>query len=325
MHINDIYALAHTDLKKTEQLITENLHSPIGLINDLSDHIIQSGGKRIRPLLVLLSAKSLGYEGDLHIHLAAVVELIHTATLLHDDVIDSSTLRRGQGTANAVWGNQASVLVGDYLYSHAFRLMVGMNQMLVMDMLAESTNTIVQGEILQLMHCHNPDITEETYLDVIQRKTGKLFQTSTKLGSILAPQADQSALYQSALGEFGMHLGTAFQIIDDALDYQAHSEQMGKNRGDDLTEGKTTLPLIYALQHCNAEDAQIIRQSLLNGDSSQLDKVISIIEATKAMEYTFEFAKKIILQAIDCLNPLPDSEYRNALKGLAQFVVQREH
>ena len=301
MQIESIYSLVEIDLKKTEQLVADSLESPIKLISDLGHHIISGGGKRIRPLLVLLSANAFNYKGDFHIRLAAIIELIHTATLLHDDVIDASTLRRGQNTANAVWGNQASVLVGDYLYSHAFQLMVCMNDLQVMEALAQSTNTIVQGEILQLQNCHNADTTEAAYLEVIRCKTGKLFQTSGELGAIIA-DADKTS--RAAIGEFGMQLGMGFQLIDDALDYQANVEKTGKHIGDDLAEGKMTLPLIYALQNCDAKAAKLIRHSVEIGDRSHLTDILHVIETTQAMAYTFELAQQAISKAIHMLEKL---------------------
>lgn len=322
MQIESIYSLAETDLKESEQLIIQSLQSPIELINQLSCHIIQSGGKRIRPLVVLLCARALGYQGNLHTRLAAIVELIHTATLLHDDVIDASTLRRGQNTANAVWGNQASVLVGDYLYSHAFQLMVAMDNMLVMEILAASTNTIVQGEILQLQHCYNAQTTEKAYLEVIQCKTGKLFQTSAKLGAIVS-NANETQCH--AIGEFGMRLGITFQLVDDALDYRANTTKAGKNVGDDLAEGKATLPLIYALQKCNPEEAELIRTSLETGDRTHLPEILRIIETTQAMEYTFALSRQTIEEAIGYLEKVPASVYREALFGLCQFVIERDY
>jgi octaprenyl-diphosphate synthase len=322
MHIDSIYALMKTDLKKTEQLVLESLHSPIELINELSSHIIKSGGKRIRPLLVLLSAKVFGYQGDLHIRLAAVVELIHTATLLHDDVVDSSALRRGQETANAIWGNQASVLVGDYLYSHAFRLMVDMNDLSIMDTLAQSTSTIVQGEILQLLNCHNPKTTETAYLEVIRCKTGQLFKTSAQLGAMIA---GCSEIEQKMIGEYGLHLGIAFQLIDDALDYHADVTKAGKNVGDDLAEGKATLPLIRAMQKCTSEEAHLIEQSLISGDRTYLEEILRIIKTTQAMQYTDSLAQQMIAKAINCLEDIAPSKYRDALTGLAKFVIQRDY
>ncbi len=322
MQIESIYSLVKGELEQSEQLVSDSLQSPIELINDLSRHIIQSGGKRIRPLLVLLCAKAFGYQGDLHIRLAAIVELIHTATLLHDDVIDASTLRRGQNTANSVWGNQASVLVGDYLYSHAFQLMVGMDNMLVMEILARSTNTIVQGEILQLQHSYHAKTSEEVYLEIIRCKTGKLFQASAELGAVIA-SIDETDY--EAIGTFGLQLGVAFQLIDDALDYHSNPEKVGKNIGDDLAEGKTTLPLIYALQNCNAQEAKLIQSSVEAGDCSHLPEILRIIETTQAMTYTFSLAQQTIANAIIALEKIPSSIYRDALKSLAEFVVNRQY
>lgn len=320
--IDSIYSLVKTELKKTEELVLKSIHSPIELINELSQHIIKSGGKRIRPLLVLLSAKAFNYEGDAHICLAAVVELIHTATLLHDDVVDSSMHRRGQDTANAIWGNQASVLVGDYLYSHAFRLMVGLNNLTVMDILSRATSTIVQGEILQLLNCHNPKTNEMTYLEVIRSKTGQLFKTSAQLGAIIA---NCSEAEKKAIGEYGMHLGTAFQLIDDVLDYDGDGAKTGKDMGDDLAEGKATLPLIYALQKCTSPEAQLIEQSLISGDRTYLNEILRIIETTGAIQYTEQLAQQMIAKAVDCLETIAPSSYRDGLEGLARFVAQRDY
>ena len=288
----------------------------------MSQHIIKSGGKRIRPLLVLLSAKVFDYEGDEHVCLAAAVELIHTATLLHDDVVDSSMHRRGQDTANAIWGNQASVLVGDYLYSHAFRLMVGLNNIAVMDVLSKSTSTIVQGEILQLLNCHNPKTNEVAYLEVIRSKTGQLFKTSALLGAMIT---DSSETEREAIGEYGMHLGTAFQLIDDTLDYRGDGAKTGKDMGDDLAEGKATLPLIYALQKCTSLEAQLIEQSLISGDRTYLNEILRIIETTGAIQYTEHLAQQMIAKAVDCLEAISPSVYRDALDGLARFVVRRDY
>lgn len=322
MQIDAIYSLVNEELKQTEQLIEQSLASEVALINELSRHIIQSGGKRIRPLLVLLSAKAFAYSSHFHIHLAAIVELIHTATLLHDDVIDGSTLRRGQSTANALWGNQASVLVGDYLYAHAFQLMVEMDRMEILLALSESTKVIVQGEILQMQYSHRASTSEADYLEVIRCKTGKLFQTSATLGAMIA---NAGLAEVKAIGEFGLQLGIAFQLMDDALDYQADPTKVGKNLGDDLAEGKMTLPLIYALQHCSVSEAKLIQHSIEAGDISHLTEILHIIETTQGMKYTLALAERIVQQAIRYLHTLPVSLYCDALKGLAEFAVQREY
>lgn len=318
MDLTAIRALVQADLAATDQLIIDEcLQSEIKLIRQLGSHLIQSGGKRLRPVLVLLSAHAYSYQGRAHIDLAAIIELIHTVTLLHDDVVDNSELRRGQSTANALWGNAASVLVGDFLYSRAFQRMVGINNMEVLKTLANATNVISEGEILQLLNCKNPDTTEAEYMTVIRAKTGALFSTATQMGPLLTHQP------AAAMMQYGMHLGMAFQLVDDVLDYSTSSNELGKNQGDDLAEGKPTLPLIYAAQHGTAKQRHCIREAILNASRSNLDLILATIESTGAIAYTYQLAQQHVTQAINYLSEVPDSPYRQALKDLAQFAVER--
>lgn len=315
-----IKQLIALDFKAVNQLIQQSLASKVVLIDQLSHHIINSGGKRLRPLLVLLSAKTAGYEGDKHIDLAAIIEFIHTATLLHDDVVDASEMRRGKETANSIWGNEASVLVGDFLYSRAFQMMVNVNNMRVMSILSNATNTIAEGEVMQLLYCHNPDTTEEQYRDVIYCKTAKLFEAGCQLGAVLAQtDPDTEKLY----AKFGRHLGTAFQLVDDALDYSGNTEQIGKNIGDDLAEGKPTLPLIHAMKHADDKQRQCIRAAIKNGGYEHIDAIQAAIAATNALEYTNQAAQKECEIAMSCLEKLANSEYKNALQIIAQFSIAR--
>ncbi len=317
----DIIGLVSDDMQAVDRLIMARLDSDTTLINQLGSYIISSGGKRLRPLLALLAAKACDYAGDEHIQVAAIIEFIHTATLLHDDVVDASAMRRGRDTANAVWGNEASVLVGDFLYSRAFQMMVDINQMRVMDILAETTNTIAEGEVMQLMNRNEPDTTEERYIDVIQSKTAKLFEAATRLGAILSQQ-DKST--EDALAKYGMHLGTAFQLIDDALDYDANSSlEIGKNIGDDLAEGKPTLPLIHAIRSAPENEAAIIRRAIEEGGLDNISGILSIIESTNSIAYTRSLAREEAGRAIDCLSCLKSNPYRHALTGLAGFAVDR--
>lgn len=321
MDLTAIRTLVQNDLAAADHLIDECLHSEIALIPRLGHHLIHSGGKRLRPLLVLLSAHAFSYRGEKHIDLAAIIELIHTATLLHDDVVDTSELRRGQSTANAIWGNAASILVGDFLYSRAFQRMVAINNLEVMGVLANATNTIAEGEILQLLNCKNPHTTETEYMNVIRAKTGTLFATATQMGPVLC----QNLTMQTAMMHYGMHLGTAFQLIDDALDYSSSSEALGKNCGDDLAEGKPTLPLLYVLQHGTTEEKQCVTQAIANASRDHLDLILKAIESTGAIAYTYQLANQHIKQAIRYLSDVPDSPYRQALSALAQFAVERSY
>lgn len=322
MHFDSIHALIQDDLIATDQLIVTQLQSDIPLIQELSKYIIESGGKRLRPLLVLLSARAFAYDGNHHITLAAIIELIHTATLLHDDVVDASKLRRGKASANSIWGNEASVLVGDYLYSRAFQMMISVNNMTIFEILAEAANTLAAGEVLQLIQQHNPDIDEARYMQVIQSKTAKLFEVAAKTGAILSERTPQET---AAIAQYGMHLGTAFQLVDDALDYCATSEEFGKNLGDDLAEGKTTLPLIYSMQHGTPEQITLIRQAIIRGNSNSLPEIIQVIESTEAIAYTYKAACKQVDAAIAALDEIPKSPYHQALRELAQFAVERKY
>lgn len=324
MTIEDVFKLIKGDMDKVNSLIQHSLYSEVVLINQVSQYIINSGGKRLRPILVLLSANAFSYNNreDKHITLAAVVEFIHTATLLHDDVVDESELRRGKDTANELWGNAASVLVGDFLYSRAFEMMVGVGSMKVMEILSHSTNTIAEGEVLQLLNCNDASTTEERYLEVIHFKTAKLFESASQLGAVVA---GQDKAIEQAMARFGMHLGTAFQLIDDVLDYSASSEDMGKNVGDDLAEGKPTLPLIFAMQHGSDEQAKMIREAIEQGGLDQIDAITQTIHATGALDYTREVAGKEAALAIAQLDVIADSDYKQALITLAEFSVKRNH
>ena len=322
MDLASIRNLVHEELVAADNLIDECLHSEISLIKQLGQHLIHSGGKRLRPLLVLLSARTFNYTGLSHIELAAVIELVHTATLLHDDVVDTSDMRRGKRTANAIWGNAASILVGDFLYSRAFQLMVRTHNMRVMQILAQATNVIAEGEILQLLNCKNPDVNEATCMEVIRAKTGTLFATATELGAVLTQQSEQMI---TAMREYGMHLGIAFQLADDALDYHASSETLGKNKGDDLAEGKITLPLIYALKNSSAAQANIISDIIHHTNEVDREQVFAIIESTGAIRYTYDLAQQYAKRAVEFLNELPESPYRAALIALAEFAVARTY
>lgn len=320
--LQQLRALVTTDLQDADQLILKQLHSDVALVNQLGAYIINSGGKRMRPLLVLLAARACGYEGGQHVDCAAIIEFIHTATLLHDDVVDGSDMRRGEETANSVWGNDASVLVGDFLYSRAFQMMVGVGSMDVMEIMADTTNLIAEGEVMQLLNCHDPDITEEKYLKVIYAKTGKLFEAGARLGAVLAGRPKQE---QEALASYGAHLGTAFQMVDDHLDYGSSSDEIGKNIGDDLAEGKTTLPLIYALRHGTPEQVAILRHAIEEGRREDFDLVSKAIESTGAIAYTARRAADEAAAAAQSLVDLPDSPYKEALIQLAEFSVRRNH
>ncbi len=314
--------LTADEAKAVDQLIINELSSDVILINQMSHYIIGSGGKRLRPMLLLLAAKALGKVADEHLILAAVIEFIHTATLLHDDVVDESDLRRGKDSANAVWGNAASVLVGDYLYSSAFEMMVRTNNMRVMKILSTTTTAIAEGEVLQLLNCNNPDTTEQKYLEVIARKTAILFSAATRLAAVIAG-SDQET--EEALAIYGQQLGVAFQLIDDALDYKSTTEDLGKNLGDDLAEGKPTLPLIYAIANGSEQESQVIVDAIKQGSREAFNQVYDIVIATNAIEYTEKCADEAAQKAIDALDCLPESESKQALISLAKFSVQRDH
>jgi len=319
---DSIKNLTAIEAKAVDQLIINELSSDVILINQMGHYIVGNGGKRLRPMLLLLAAKALGGVNDNHLILAAVIEFIHTATLLHDDVVDESDLRRGKESANAVWGNAASVLVGDYLYSSAFEMMVRTGNMRVMEILSKTTTAIAEGEVLQLLNCNNPETTEAKYLEVIARKTAILFSAATRLGAVLA---DTTAEVEESLAEYGQQLGIAFQLIDDALDYKATTEELGKNLGDDLAEGKPTLPLIYAIQNGTPVEADIIIDAIKNGKREAFNEVYAVVKRTKAIDYTEQRADEAAQKAIDALNVLPNSDYKAALTLLAKFSVQRNY
>jgi octaprenyl-diphosphate synthase len=318
----DVQALSRADMEAVNTLIRTRLASDVVLINQIAEHIIGGGGKRLRPMLHLLAARAAGYRGDDHIQLAALIEFIHTSTLLHDDVVDESDLRRGRKTANAVWGNAASVLVGDFLYSRAFQLMVELDSMRVMRILADTTNRIAEGEVLQLLNIGNPDTNEQAYLDVIERKTAVLFAAATRLGAVLAGLPREQ---EEALAEYGLQLGYAFQIADDLLDYVSDAGTLGKNIGDDLAEGKPTLPLIYAIAHSTPEQAASLRRAIETGGLDSLDNIVAAIRDSGALERTRAKAHAFAQAARAALAPLPASREREALEVLADYALQRDH
>ena len=317
---DSVVALTRDDMQAVDRLISASLKSDVALVSQVSKYIVMSGGKRLRPVIVLLASRALGYEGEQHIRAAAIVEFIHTATLLHDDVVDSSARRRGQDSANMVFGNQASVLVGDFLYSRAFQMMVDIQSMRVMQILADATNTIAAGEVMQLMSVHDPDTTEESYRQVIYRKTARLFEAGAQIAAVLAErdQADEDAMIL-----YGQHLGTAFQLVDDALDFNASADELGKNLGDDLAEGKATLPLIYAMQEGTADEKELIRKAILDGGLDQLENIQAIIKSTGALQYTAARAQEAADSAVAALVNIPDSDYKQALITIADLSVQR--
>jgi len=317
-----IEALVEDDMHAVDQEISKRLKSDVVLVNQLASYIITSGGKRLRPLIVLLSSRAFGYQGQAHILLAAIIEFIHTATLLHDDVVDASDMRRGRFSANAVWGNEASVLVGDFLYSRAFEMMVDTDSMRVMDILAKTTNTIAEGEVLQLMNCHKPDVSEQDYIKVIQNKTAKLFEASTWLGAVISNQDSETA---TAMAAFGMHLGTAFQLIDDALDYGKDNEGLDKNVGDDLAEGKPTLPLIHCMREGNDSQRNLVCEAIKKGGLEHIDKVLGAIASTDSIAYTEYRAEQEAILARRALSDISDSTYKQALIELTHFSVHRDH
>ncbi len=322
MSVPLIEDLIADDMRAVDAVIRQRLSSDVVLVRQVAEYIVGSGGKRLRPALVILASGALGYRGTHHHQLAAVVEFIHTATLLHDDVVDASELRRGNATANALFGNAASVLVGDFVYSRAFQMMVEVESMRVMKVLADATNVIAEGEVLQLMNCHNTAINEHEYLQVIRYKTAKLFEAATRLGAILGDAAPE---LEAAMANYGMHLGTAFQLIDDVLDYSGDNRTTGKNVGDDLAEGKPTLPLIYAIKHGTAEEAQLIRKAIEDGGLNELDQVIAAINRTGALDYTRRQAESEARAAGVALAVLPNSKYRENLLQLADFAVTRDY
>ena len=321
MELSGIYTLIADDMKAVDAVIRARLHSEVVLVRQVAEYIIAGGGKRMRPALVLLAAGALGYQGKQHHELAAVVEFIHTATLLHDDVVDESALRRGRDTANALFGNAASVLVGDFLYSRAFQMMVGVGSMRIMEVLADATNVIAEGEVMQLMNCHNADTGIDDYLRVIRFKTAKLFQAAARLGGILGKANPD---LEEGLARYGMHLGTAFQLIDDVLDYSGEEVDTGKHLGDDLAEGKPTLPLIHVLKHGTPAQAACVRKAIEDGGRDSFTEVLAAVRATGALDAAREHARAEAMIAIDAIAQLPSSVYKNALIELSTFSVSRK-
>jgi len=322
MQLDKIREPAADDLRRVDEVILARLASDVVLVNQVAQHIVAGGGKRLRPLCVVLAARACGYTGPKHVEAAAIIEFIHTATLLHDDVVDGSDLRRGRDTANHVFGNQASVLVGDYLYSRAFQMMVDLENLRIQEVMANATNTIAAGEVLQLMNAHDPDTTEARYLDVIYRKTAKLFEAGTQVAAIMSgvdPEVEE------AMARYGRHLGTAFQLVDDSLDYRADREELGKNLGDDLAEGKPTLPLIHALANSSPDDTARLRLAVENGGIEELELVTRAIESSGGLEYTARLARREADLAIEALDRIPGSVYRDALRELADFAVARRY
>ncbi|HTE42509.1 MAG TPA: octaprenyl diphosphate synthase [Steroidobacteraceae bacterium] len=322
MSLDSIKSLVADDLTLVDRVIRERLTSDVVLVNQVAEYIIAGGGKRLRPLVVVVAARACGHAAKRHTEAAAIIELIHTATLLHDDVVDASDLRRGRDTANSVWGNEASVLVGDYLYSRAFEMMVSIGEMRIMDIMASATNKIAEGEVLQLMNANDPDTTEQRYFDVIYRKTAKLFEAGCAVAGVLA---GVNATQQDALLRYGKHLGTAFQLVDDALDYSSTAAELGKNLGDDLAEGKPTLPLIHALKSGTPEQQAMIRSAIENGGIEHLQAITAAIESTGGLQYTARRARQEADLAKAALAAIKDSPYQRALSELADFAVARTH
>ena len=315
-----VLALVAQDMAEVDRVIAQRLDSGVPLVGQVARYIISAGGKRLRPVLLLLTCGALNYTGPQRHNLAAVVEFIHTATLLHDDVVDESTLRRGRPTANESFGNPASVLVGDFLYSRAFQMMVDADSMRVMQVLSDATNVIAEGEVLQLMNMHDASLDEEGYLRVIRSKTAKLFEASARLGAMLA---GSDAAIEAACADYGQALGTAFQVIDDVLDYDGNASEMGKNLGDDLREGKATLPLILAMQRGNATQSRTVREAIENGNVDQLTEIVAIVRETGALQGTRQAAAAEAQRAIDAAMLLPDNRYRAAMVTLASQLLER--
>lgn len=320
-NFEDIQSLIQDDITKTDQVLIDHLSSDVALINQMSGYIIGAGGKRLRPLLLLLCARATNYQGEHHHLMAVVIELIHTATLLHDDIVDESNTRRGKDTANEVWGNAASVLVGDFLYSRAFEIMVKPDSMRIMTLLSKATNEIAQGEVMQLLNCQNSALTEKEYYKVIERKTAVLFQAATQIGAILS---DTDEAQELALRDYGLHLGNAFQIIDDVLDYESDFETMGKEVGDDLAEGKTTLPMIYAIENTAGEQREILINAIENADNSQIDQIVDILSSVNAFDYTRQKAQESANMAKQSLSTLQDSDYKEAMILLCDLSLARK-
>lgn len=319
--IRPVFDLCAEDMEAVNGLIRDSLDSDVVLIRQISEYIIGSGGKRLRPLLVCLSARACGYTEWDHVPLAAIIEFIHTATLLHDDVVDESEMRRGQESAHSVWGNASSVLVGDFLYSRSFQMMVEVNSMRIMEVLANATNMIAEGEVEQLLNMHDPEVSEERYFRVIEKKTAKLFEAACQLGAILAGRRD----LEMDMACYGRALGTAFQVADDVLDYNGDREKLGKNVGDDLSEGKPTLPLILCRQNLDREDRNLVDQTIRDGSLDHLDRVITIIEESGALRRSRNRAKAFANDAMEAIEPIEDSEWKQALITLADYSINREY
>ncbi|CAH0532557.1 Octaprenyl diphosphate synthase [Vibrio stylophorae] len=321
MDFKAITQLIESDMNAVNQHILDQLNSPVALINQLGFYIISGGGKRIRPTLAVLAAKALNYQGDKHLMSAAYIEFIHTATLLHDDVVDESELRRGKATANAEFGNAASVLVGDYIYTRAFQMMTKLGSLRVLELMSEAVNVIAEGEVHQLINCNDPHVTEDSYMQVIYSKTARLFEVATQVSAVLAGATTEQEI---AMQDYGRYLGTAFQLIDDALDYTASDEEMGKQAGDDLAEGKPTLPLLHAMTHGTAEEQIMIRQAIEQGNGrALLQPILACMERVGSLAYTETRAQMEAQKAIDALAPIPDSIYKQALIAVAHIAVER--
>lgn len=321
MDIKHIQALAQQDMTAVNNVIYSQINSDVALINQLGVYIVNAGGKRMRPMLTVLAARAFGYQGNDHISIAAIIEFIHTATLLHDDVVDESNMRRGRETANALFGNSASVLVGDFLYTRSFQMMTKLGNMRIMDILSDTTNIVAEGEVLQLMNCNDPSTTEESYFQVIYCKTAKLFEAATRLAAVIAGQDEKT---EKAMQEYGKYLGTAFQLVDDIMDYTADAKAMGKNIGDDLAEGKPTLPLLYAMKHGNAQQKQLISDAIEHCNGMEhLDEILAAMEQTGSLVYTQKQAEQEADKAIDALKILPESEHKQALISLAHIAANR--
>lgn len=322
MKLEQIIDLTEQDMAAVNATILEQLNSDVSLINQLGYYIISGGGKRIRPMIAVLTARALGYEGDKHVTIAALIEFIHTATLLHDDVVDESDMRRGKATANAAFGNAASVLVGDFIYTRAFQMMTDLDSMPVLALMAKAVNVIAEGEVLQLMNCNDPDITEEIYMQVIYSKTARLFEAASQSSAMLSGGNPEQI---QGLQDYGRYLGTAFQLIDDLLDYDANGETLGKNTGDDLNEGKPTLPLLHAMKHGDAEQSAMIRGAIEQGNGRHLlEPVLAAMHQWGSLDYTRARAEEEADKAIRALQVLPESPYRTALEGLAHIAVRRD-
>jgi octaprenyl-diphosphate synthase len=321
--LQTIQALAHSDMKAVNDLIYQQLQSDVSLINQLGIYIVNGGGKRMRPMLTVLAARALNYDGEKHCEIAAIIEFIHTATLLHDDVVDESNMRRGRETANALFGNSASVLVGDFLYTRSFQMMTKLGDMRIMDILSDATNIVAEGEVLQLMNCNDPSTTEESYMQVIYCKTAKLFEAATRLAAVISNQDEK---IEEAMADYGRFLGTAFQLVDDIMDYTADAKEMGKNVGDDLSEGKPTLPLLYAMRHGNSIQSQLIHDAIEHGNGmDNLAAILEAMEQTGSLRYTQQQAEIEADKAINALGALEDGPHKEALIALAHIAANRSH